>query len=303
MDVRQLEMFRAVVEEGTFTRAAERLHVSQSAISRQLQLLEQELKTLLLHRAGRGVTLTPDGEVLLSTAKRVDSEIQEAVAQISGTRELQHGSVSLGGGMTVALYIFPKLLKRFRSTYKNVDLRITTGEADLLLRLLRTRQVDLALLTLPIVAADLEVMPVLKEEMVVVTALNHPLTRERAIDAKKLARYPFVLFELGSNTRKVLDDFFREEEIPVNVVMQTENVEIIKAMVASGLGITILPYSAIAGEHKHGRFGWARIRGKRLYRETGWVYLKSEYLPRAVTEVLRVFDEMKNQFGGKPPGK
>lgn len=303
MDVRQLEMFRAVVEEGTFTRAAERLHVSQSAITRQIQLLEQELKTLLLHRAGRGVTLTPDGEVLLSTAKRVDSEIQEAVAQISGTRELQHGSVSLGGGMTVALYIFPKLLKRFRSLYKNVDLRITTGEADLLLRLLRTRQVDLVLLTLPVVAADLEVRPVLKEEMVVVTAQNHPLTRERTVDPKSLARYPFVLFELGSNTRKVLDDFFREEEIPANIVMQTENVEIIKAMVANGLGVTILPYSAIAGEHKHGRFAWSRIRGQRLYRETGWVYLKSEYLPRAVTEVLRVFDEMKSQFGGKPPEK
>ena len=303
MDVRQLEMFRAVVEEGTFTRAAERLHVSQSAITRQIQLLEHELKTLLLHRAGRGVTLTPDGEVLLSTAKRVDSEIQEAVAQISGTRELQHGSVALGGGMTVALYIFPKLLKRFRSLYKNVDLRITTGEADLLLRLLRTRQVDLVLLTLPVVAADLEVRPVLKEEMVVVTAQNHPLTRERTVDPKSLARYPFVLFELGSNTRKVLDDFFREEEIPANIVMQTENVEIIKAMVANGLGVTILPYSAIAGEHKHGRFAWSRIRGQRLYRETGWVYLKSEYQPRAVTEVLRVFDEMKSQFGGKPPEK
>jgi len=84
------------------------------------------------------VTLTPDGEVLLSTAKRVESEIQEAISQISGSRELQHGSVSLGGGMTVALYIFPKLLKRFRTIYRNVDLRITTGEADLLLRLLRT---------------------------------------------------------------------------------------------------------------------------------------------------------------------
>ena len=303
MDVRQLDMFRAVVEEGAFTRAAERLHVSQSAISRQLQLLEHELGTLLLHRTGRGVRLTPDGEVLLSTAKRVDSELQDAVLQITGARELQHGLVSLGGGMTVALYIFPKLLKRFRSRYKNVEVRIATGETDRLLRLLRARQVDLSLLTLPIVATDLEVQPVLKEEMVVVTAARHALTRERTIDAKKLARYPMVLFESGSNTRKVLDDFFREEQTAVKVVMQTENVEIIKAMVAAGLGITILPYSAFAGELRHGRFAWARVRGRRLYRETGWVYLKSEYIPRAVTEVLRVFDEMKHHFGGKPPGR
>ena len=83
--------------------------------------------------------------------------------------------------------------------------------------------------------------------------------------------------------------------------METQNVEIIKAMVASGLGITLLPYSAIGAELRSGRFAWTRVRGRRLYRETGWVYLKSEYLPRSVTEVLRVFDLMKNQFGGKPP--
>jgi DNA-binding transcriptional LysR family regulator len=303
MDVRQLDMFRAVAEEGAFTRAAERLHVSQSAISRQLQLLEQELGTKLLHRTGRGVSLTPHGELLLSAANRINREIQDAVSQISDTLALQRGLLSLGGGMTVSLYILPKLLKKFRSLYKNVDLRITTGEADFLLRLLRTGQVDLALLTLPIVAADLEVRPVLKEEMVVVTSGNHALTRARTIESKSLRRYPFVLFEAGSNTRKVLDEFFLEEQIPVNVVMETENVEIIKAMVASGLGVTLLPYSAIAGELRSGRFAWARVRARRLYRETGWVFPKSQYLPRSVTEVLRVFDLMKHQFGGKPPGR
>lgn len=184
-----------------------------------------------------------------------------------------------------------------------IDLRITTGESDFLLRLLRTGQVDLALLTLPIVAADLEVRPVLKEEMVVVTSGNHPLTRKRTIESKSLRRYPFVLFESGSNTRKVLDECFLEEQIPPKVVMETENVEIIKAMVASGLGITLLPYSAVAGELRTGRFAWARVRARRLYRETGWVFPKAQYLPRSVTEVLRVFDSMKHQFGGKPPGR
>jgi DNA-binding transcriptional LysR family regulator len=303
MDVRQLEMFRAVAEEGAFTRAAERLHVSQSAISRQLQLLEQELGTMLLRRTGRGVSLTAHGELLLSAANRINREIQDAVSQISDTLALQRGLLSLGGGMTVSLYILPKLLKKFRSLYRNVDLRITTGESDLLLKLLRTGQVDLALLTLPIVATDLQVQPVLKEEMVVVTSGNHPLTRVRTVEARDLRRYPFVLFESGSNTRKVLDEFLLEEQIPVNVVMETENVEIIKAMVASGLGVTLLPYSAIAGELSTGRFAWARVRGRRLYRETGWVFPRSEYLPRSVTEVLRVFDLMKHQFGGKPPGR
>jgi DNA-binding transcriptional LysR family regulator len=84
--------------------------------------------------------------------------------------------------------------------------------------------------------------------------------------------------------------------------METENVEIIKAMVASGLGVTVIPYAAIAADMRSRRFGWARVRGRRLYRETGWVYLKSDYVPRAIPEMLRVFALMKDQFGGKPPG-
>ncbi|HSP34460.1 MAG TPA: LysR family transcriptional regulator [Thermoanaerobaculia bacterium] len=303
MDVRQLEMFRAVAEEGTFTRAAERLHVSQSAVSRQLQLLEEELRTLLFHRTGRGVTLTDSGQLLLTTANRINRDMQDVVSQISQTEQLQRGVLRLGAGMTVCLYVFPKLLKKFRGLYKNLDLRVAAGTADEILRLLRTNELDLALLTLPIVAEDLEIRPVLKEEMVVVGAKGHPLTRERHVDPQQLRKHPMVLFESGSNTRHVLDEFFREQQIPVNVVMETENVEIIKAMVAAGLGVTVIPYAAIASEARTGRFEWARIRGHRLVRETGWVFVKSDFTRRSITEVLRVFEMMKDQFGGKPPGR
>jgi DNA-binding transcriptional LysR family regulator len=296
-------MFRAVAEEGTFTRAAERLHVSQSAVSRQLQLLEEELGTLLLHRTGRGVTLTAPGELLLTTANRINRDLQDVVSQIAATQQLQRGVLKLGAGMTVCLYILPKLLKKIRSMYKNLDLSVVAGSSDDILRMVRSNQLDLALLTLPIVAADLEIKPVLKEEMVVVTARGHALSRQRAVDARALGRHPMVLFESGSNTRHVLDEFFREQQIPVNVVMETENVEILKAMVANGLGVTIIPYAAIAGDLRGGRFGWARIHGHRLYRETGWVYVKSDYVRRSISEVLRVFDLMKEQFGGKPPGR
>ena len=302
MDVRQLEMFRAVAEAGSFTAAAQRLHVSQSAISRQLKLLEEELGTLLLERTGRGVNVTPEGHMLLITANRIWRDMQEVAAQIADTQKLQRGILSLGGGMTVCLHVLPKLLKKFRALYKNVDVRITTGTADQLLQSLRAHEVDLLLLTLPILGADLEVVPVLKEEMLVIAAKNHALMRTRSVDARSLARYPLILFETGSNTRRVVDDFLLAQQTAVNVVMETENVEIIKAMVANGLGVTILPYGALAAELRQGRFAWARIRGAHLYRETGWVYLKSAHRPRSIAEVLRVFDEMKDQFGGKPSG-
>jgi DNA-binding transcriptional LysR family regulator len=90
--------------------------------------------------------------------------------------------------------------------------------------------------------------------------------------------------------------------VPVRVAMETENVEIIKAMVGAGLGVTIVPYAAIARDVRaHRRLAFSRLRGRRLFRETGWVYLKSDYVPRAISEMTRVFAEMRGRFGDKPP--
>jgi len=302
MDLRQLEMFRAVAEQGTFTKAAERLHVSQSAVSRQVQLLEEELGGVLLHRSGRGVTLTEAGELLLRMTHRVERDVQEALAQISQTHSLQRGVLHIGGGMTVCLYVLPRLLKKYRRQYPRVDFRVTTGSSDKILELMRAHDVDVALLTLPIVSKDIEVLPALSEEMVIVTAPGHPLSRERTVDPKSLARYPLILYEAGSNTRKVLDRFFQEEGVPVEVAMETENVEIIKAMVASGLGVTIVPYTPVAKDVRAGRIAYARFRGRRLVRETGWVFLKSEYRPRAAMELIRVFDDIKGELRTAPAG-
>jgi DNA-binding transcriptional LysR family regulator len=299
MDIRQLDMFRAVAEERSFTRAAERMHVSQSAISRQVKLLEDELGGRLLHRGGKGTTLTRPGEMLLKLANRMHRDMQDVVGQIAETHGLLRGSLTIAGGMTVCMHVLPRVLRKYRKLYKGVELRVVSGTTETLLRLLRAHEIDLALLTLPLVDRDLEVVPVIKEEMVVVTAAGHPLSRARAVDAHAIARFPLILYEAGSNSRRVQDQLFVGEPLPVKVAMETENVEIIKAMVAAGLGITVIPQAAIAKDLRSGRFGVTRLRGRRLFRETGWVYLKSDYVPRTVTAMLELFDAMKGQFGAK----
>ena len=302
MDLRQLEMFRAVAEEGTFTRAAKRVHVTQSAISRQIKLLEEELGSVVLHRGQKRVTLTAPGDLLLKTVHRVQRELQEAVSQISETRTLHRGSVSLAGGMTVCLYILPPVLKRFRALYPKVELSVINASTPAVLESLRRHELDLALLTLPIVADDLQVRPALREEMVVVTAPGHPLSRRKPVAPEDLAAHPLILYESGSNTRRVLDDFFLEEKVAVRVAMETENVEIIKAMVSHGLGVSIIPFAAAAKDVKAGRLAYSRLRGRKLYRATGWVFMKSDHVPRTVSEILRVFDSVKDRYLHAIPG-
>ena len=301
MDIRQLEMFLAVAEEGGFTRAGERLHVSQSAISRQIGLLERELGGPLFNREGRRVSLTHSGEILVATAHRLFREMQQLVEQLADVHELRRGRLRLAGGMSVCMYVLPRLLKKYRRLYPDVDVRVSTGSSEAILRKLRAHEMDLALLTLPVIANDLEVIPVLKEEMVVVTAPRHPLAHKRMVDAREIGRFPLILYETGSRTRETIENFLREEKVSPDVAMETENAEIIKAMVGSGIGITVLSHAAVAPDVRQKRLAIARIRGRKLYRETGWVYLKSEYVPRTVTEMLRLFELMRGEFTSKLP--
>ncbi|MBI4483821.1 MAG: LysR family transcriptional regulator [Acidobacteria bacterium] len=300
MELRQLEILRAIVEAGSFTAAGQKLHVSQSAVSRQILLLEEELGDRVFQRVGKRVWLTPAGEMLLTAANRIFRDLQDTLTQIGGTRQEVRGTLRIAGGMTVCLYTFPRLLKRFRALHPRVELKITSGPTVDILAKIRSNQVDLGLLTMPIVEPDLVTVPVLKEEMVVVTSRRHPLSRKGRIQPPDVAQYPLILFERGSNTRRALDEFFLQEKIPIRVAMDTENVEIIKAMVETGIGITIIPYQAVARETRQGRFFCGRIAGRTLHREVAWIYPKSDYIPRAVQEVLALFQQMRPEFQPRP---
>lgn len=293
MDLRQLEIIRAIAETGSFTAAGQKLHVSQSAISRQILLLEEELKEPVFLRIGRRIRITPAGEALLQLSHRVFQDLKDTVAGITDSQESLRGTIRLLGGMTVGLYVFPMLLTELKRQHPDVDLKIVTGDADRCIARLRAGTGDLALLTLPVDEPDMIVTPVMQEELLLVTNAKHPLARKRKIVPQDLTRQPFVLFEPGSNTRRVVDEFFMTARIEPNIVMETENVEIIKAMVRNNIGISIISYQSVAREVSSGHLFCARIEGRTLIRETGWVYPKMSRTPRSVQEVIRAFERVR----------
>jgi DNA-binding transcriptional LysR family regulator len=195
--------------------------------------------------------------------------------------------------MTVSLYVFPPLLREFRRIHPQADLKIWAGATDKCTAAIRAGTADLGLLTLPIDEPDLVSVPALAEELLVVTSPSHPLARPKRIVASDLRRQNFVLFEGGSNTRLVIDQFFLRENLDPRIVMETENVEIIKALVRNNLGISIISYQAVAREFASGQLFCARIHGQELIRKTGWVYARANRVPRAVQEVLATFERIR----------
>ena len=300
MDLRQLEILQTIAETGSFTACGRKLHVSQSAISRQVLLLEEELGEPLFLRVGRQVRMTQAAESLVQLGQRVFQDVRETVGAITDrTRELR-GALRLSGGMTVCLYVFPPLLKHLRRVHPHLDVRLTVATAGRSVQEIRAGHVDAGLLTLPVEAADLVTMPVLREELLLVTMPTHPLAKQRRVAPADLAAQPFVMFETGSATRRIIDQFFVGESIEPTIVMETENVEIIKAMVRTGLGISIVPYQAVAREVRAGQFFCARIEGHELARETGWVYPRANRTPRVIQELLAAFDEVRGRLRLSP---
>ena len=293
MDLRQLEILQAIAETGSFTACGRKLNVSQSAISRQIALLEDELGEPLFLRVGRQVRMTPAAESLVQLGQRVFQDVRDTVGAITDHTRALRGTLRLAGGMTVCLYVLPPLLEHLKRVHPQLDIRVTVATATRSVAEIRAGRHDAGLLTLPVDESDLVTVPVLREELMLVTMPSHPLAKRKKIVPQDLAGEPFVLFEPGSATRRVIDSFFVTEKIEPVSVMDTENVEIIKAMVKTGLGISIVPYQAVAREVSYGQFFCSRIEGHELARETGWVYARANRVPRMVVELQRAFEEIK----------
>ena len=303
MDLRQLEIIRAIADTGSFTAAGEKLHVSQSAISRQILLLEEELGEPVFHRIGRRIRITPAGESLLQLSHRVFQDLQETVSTISEKRDSLSGTIRLVGGMTVCLYVFPTLLAEVRRVHPHLDLKVTVGSAERSIAMLRSGAGDLGMITLPVEATDLVSVPVLQEELLLITYPAHPLAKKKSITPADLDGQDFVLFETGSITRRLVEQFFAREGVGAEVIMETENVEIIKAMVRNGLGISIIPAQAAASDVKAGQLFRSRLAGHSLVRQTGWLYPKMSRLPRTVSEVIRIFETIRPSLQAATLGK
>jgi len=298
MDLRQLEILQGIAETGSFTACGRKLHVSQSAVSRQILLLEEELGEPLFLRIGRQVRMTPAAESLVQLGQRVFLDVRETVGAITDrTRELR-GKLRLSGGMSVCLYVFPPLLKHLRRVHPQLDVRLTVATAGRSVQEIRGGRVDAGLLTLPVEESDLVTVPGLREELLLVTTPTHPLAKRRRVAPRDLAGLPFIQFEVGSGTRNVIDRFFASENLEPTVVMDTENVEIIKAMVKTGLGVGIVPYQTVAREVRAGQLFCARLEGHELVRETGWVYAREN---RVIHELLESFQAISGKLRLAPP--
>lgn len=237
-----MNRYRAVVkivETGGFTRAAEELGYTQSAISQMVRSLEEELDTVLFVRSKKGVSLTPDGAELLPYIKNIYHSHRELMEKRSEMEGIQDATIRIGTFASVSCHWLPGLIKSFKEKYPSVSFKLYQGDYTAIEQLVKDGSVDFGLIN-PQAVADMELktIPLKRDPMLAVLPLSHPLAEKKKIVLKELAAEPFILLEEGSLNEPM--ECFREQGIKPNIQYIVHDDYTIMAMVEKGLGVGIL---------------------------------------------------------------
>lgn len=289
MQLESLKMFCDVVETGSFSRAAQLNHVTQSAVSQQIRALETRYNQKLLSRSARQVTPTPAGERLFRGCKEilarfgeVEQEIREQSAEVQGT-------CTVSTIYTVGLHELQNVQRHVLKTNPKVNLRLNYRRNDQVYDDIILGAAELGLVAYPQPRAGVDIVPFRDDKLVFVCAPNHPFASKSKVSLSAIAGVPFIGFDREAPTRKGIDRIFKDRGMDLVVSMEMDNVETIKRAVEMGLGVSVLPLACMAMELAQGTLVSKPLAEGNFSRPIGILVRKGKYLDRASQAVLDAF--------------
>ncbi|MCA9273570.1 MAG: LysR family transcriptional regulator [Phycisphaerales bacterium] len=282
MELTALRQFVVIAESGHITRAAQRLGVSQPALSAMLKKLESEVGAPLLDRTGRGVLLTEAGRVFLEHAQASVRRADEAVASVRELIGLESGSIRIGGGATAVAHLMPSVVSAVRRAYPALRFYVREAGSRAVADAVLSGELDIGIVTTPITgpgSEDLMTVATIQDELMLVVPEDHPLAGQSSYTWSSIREDPLVLFEHGSAVRNIIDRASRESEISLNVVMEVRSTETIERMVEAGIGPGFISRFALGD--KRGLI----CKDGRLFRELA-VVRRRDRVPSAASAVF-----------------
>ncbi|HWW74161.1 MAG TPA: LysR family transcriptional regulator [Pyrinomonadaceae bacterium] len=298
MEIRQLRAFLAIADARTFTAAARRIHYTQAALSMQIKQLEKEVGVPLFTRMPRRVVLTEAGEHLHERALLIMREHDAALAELKELAGAEHGRLRLGSASgTVSADALPTILKRLRRAHAHAEVLVTSGTSEELVGKILAGELDAAFVSLPVQARNVETELLSQDQLVAIASPRHPLAAQRVISGFALAGEKLILGERGGNTRRLIDEFFEEAGLKPTVAMELSRQSAIKNMVASDMGVGIVPLSAAREDVERGRLVRWWIEGARINWELGVARLHGGYL----SPVTQTFLDLCREYFSSGP--
>jgi len=249
MDLDNLKAFVQVAEQGSFSRAAELLFITQPAVSKRVAGLEQELETNLFDRIGHKVMLTTAGSALLSRARQILLDVEDSKRAVANLRDTISGPLVIGTSHHIGLHRLPPVLRQYTRNYSDVHLDIQFMDSEEACAGVLHGELEMGIVTLPLKPdTDLKIIPVWQDPLVIVCHPKHELADIVKVSAKDLSKYYAILPAEGTFTREVLEQTMKPLNVELKVRMSTNYLETIKMLVSVGLGWSVLPQSMIDKE-------------------------------------------------------
>jgi LysR family hydrogen peroxide-inducible transcriptional activator len=283
VELHQLRYFCAVADTGSFSRAAERSHVSQPSLSQQILKLESELGARLFDRLGRSVRLTDAGKSFLPRARSVLLELEAARGDVSESKHSVSGRITVGVIPTVAPYFLPPVLAAFSKKYPEVAVSVVEEITPVFLERLRAGSLDLAILALPVRGREFDSLPLLTESLFAALPANHPLARRKAISLRELRKEPFLLLRDGHCFRENAVAACNRARVSPRVVFESGQFSSLLGLVRAGIGVSLVPAMAV---ERNSQVGFVRISDPQARRIIGVLTLRGRSVSRAQSAFL-----------------
>ena len=274
MELSQLRTFREVAEALSFTRAAQKLNMTQSAVSHQIKALERELGEPLFIRAKSGVRLSDAGQLALSYAERIIEEAEALRERIRGDDHEPRGRVRAAAATQAFVHLFARLFESFMRDHERVELSFrTTVSTEQTVADILNGAADVGFASLPVYSPALQVTELFEDELGLVVAPRHKLAGAGEVSVADMRRARFILFEQGASIRRATDAFFKRVDLNPDLALESNDTYFIKLMVEHGLGLSVMPSWAVREEVESGRLSWLRVAGHRLTRAVAVIAL------------------------------
>jgi len=295
LNFNQLKIFYHVAKHRNFTRAAGDLFISQPAVTAQMKAFEAYCGLKLFKKKGRINWLTDEGNTLFEYAKTIFALEKEIENAIDDMRELKRGVLRIGTTKAYARYFMPLMLSTFHNNYPDIGIELNEGSSlEMTLSLLDFKN-EVAIIAKAGDVSGIRFIPFSREEMVVITAPDHNLTRRDAIFFRDLEDEPFIMKDKGSGTRKLVDRLFAQNNCTPNILMEVSNAEFIKQLVQRGDGVSFLVREAVAAELSDGKLAAVPLKGEKVYLDVSIAYLEDQHLSPSAKAFMDTLEKL--QFG------
>lgn len=294
LNFHQLHIFYTVAERGSFSAAAQSLHMTQPAVTMQVQSLEDYFGTKLLQRSTKRIDLTEAGRALMPYARRSIELIRDTDQAMSTFTAQLKGRLQLGASLTIGEYILPRLLGPFGQTFPDISISMKVMNTAQIMEEIMNHQLTFGLIEAPVNHPDMQMEAVMSDELKLIVPKDHPLSKRPTVLLDEVADYPFVLREQGSGTRLVMEEQLKRKNIDpadLKIVMELGSTGAVKSAVEAGLGVSFVSESSIKHEVALGLLHVVPIADTRFKRQFYSIYQKSTLLPISAVTFLTFLRE------------